>query len=185
MSISPGQAAAALEDIERTERRTRTATGYAAASPYLILWGLVWMAGYGACAVLPRERWGLVWLPLVAVGTLGCIWLGSRGRGQSNPDALGRAGLAALSIGIFVAAVFFVFRPADSTPSLIFPTLIAGLVYSLGGIVARMPRFVWIAAGMVVLIMAGYVAAPAWSAAWAAVAGGGGLVLGGLWLRKV
>jgi hypothetical protein len=185
MSISPGQAAAALEDIERTERRTRTARGYAAASPYLILWGLVWIVGYGGCAVLPREQWGLVWLPLILVGTLGSIWLGSRARGQSQPDSLGRAGMMSLCIGIFVGAVYYVFRPVEAEPYLIFPTLIAGLVYSLAGILSRMHRFVWIAAGMFVLTMAGYVAAPQWTAIWAAAAGGGGLVLGGLWLRKV
>jgi hypothetical protein len=185
MSISPGQAAAALEEIERTERRTRTARGYAAASPYLLLWGLVWMVGYGACAVLPREQWGLAWLPLIVVGALGSAWFGSRGRGGSQPDSLARAGLASLSIGIFVGSVYYVFKPADAAPYLIFPTLIAGLVYSLAGILARMPRFVWIAAGMFVLTMTGYVAAPQWIAAWVAVAGGGGLVLGGLWLRKV
>ncbi|HEY0412831.1 MAG TPA: hypothetical protein VGD66_06810 [Allosphingosinicella sp.] len=185
MTISPGQAAAALEDIERTERKTRTARGYAEASPYLVLWGLVWIVGYGGCAVLPREQWGLVWLPLIVVGAIGSIWLGSRGRGESRPGSLGRAGLITLSIGIFIGSVYYVFRPTDAAPYLIFPTLIAGLVYSLAGILARMPRFVWIAAGMFVLTMAGYVAAPQWTAIWVGAAGGGGLVLGGLWLRKV
>jgi hypothetical protein len=185
MSISPGQAAAALEDIERTERRTWTARGYAVASPFLILWGFVWIVGYGGCAVLPRGQWGLVWLPLIVVGALGSTWLGSRSRGQSQPDSLGRAAMMSLAIGIFIGSVYYVFRPVAAEPYLIFPTLIAGLVYSLAGILARMPRFVWIAAGMFVLTMAGYVAAPQWTAIWAAAAGGGGLVLGGLWLRKV
>ena len=53
MTLSRQQAAAALQDIEQTEQRTYRARGYAIASPYLILWGLIWVAGYGACAVLP------------------------------------------------------------------------------------------------------------------------------------
>jgi hypothetical protein len=185
MTISPMQAAAALEDIERTEQRTRMARGYGEASGHLILWGLVWIAGYGACAVLPREQWGLAWLPLVAIGAAGSAWLGSRGKGESPSGSLGRAALMAVAIMVFMGATYFVFRPAEAAPYLIFPTFITGLVYCLAGALARMPRFVWIGAAIFALTLAGYVAAPQWTAIWVAVAGGGGLVLGGLWLRKV
>ena len=44
MTLSRQQAAAALQDIEQTEQRTYRARGYAIASPYLILWGLIWVA---------------------------------------------------------------------------------------------------------------------------------------------
>jgi len=188
MTISPTQAAAAIEDIERTEQRTRLARGYGEASPHLILWGVIWMAGYGACAVLPREQWGLAWLPLVLVGAIGSGWIGSRGaRGRtgSGSGSYARSLLMGLSIFVFIAATYFVFRPVDAAPYLIFPTFITGLVYSLCGIVARMARFVWIGAAIFVLTLAGYVAAPQWTAIWVALAGGGGLVLGGLWLRKI
>jgi hypothetical protein len=185
MTISPTQAAAAIEEIERTEQRTRTARSYGKASGHLILWGLIWIAGYGACAVLPREQWGLAWLPLVAIGAAGSAWLGSRGTSDSASGAMGRAALMAVSILVFMAATYFVFRPTDAAPYLIFPTFITGLVYCLAGALARMPRFVWIGAGTFALTLAGYVAAPQWTAIWVALAGGGGLVLGGLWLRRV
>lgn len=191
MSISPTQAAAAIEEIERTEARTRLARGYGEASPHLILWGLIWMVGYGACAVLPPARWGLIWLPLVLVGTAGSAWfgsrgrLGSRGRGDSASGALGRAALMAMAIGVFMFSAYFVFRPAEPAPYLLFPSLIAGLVYCLAGAMTRMARFIWIGGAIFVLTMAGYVAAPQWTAVWAALGGGGGLVLDGLWLRKV
>jgi len=185
MTISPTQAAAAIEDIERTEQRTRLARGYGEASPYLILWGAIWIAGYGACAILPREQWGMAWLPLVLVGAIASGWIGSRGKGSSHSGAFGRSLLMALSIFVFIAATYFVFRPVEAAPYLIFPTFITGLVYCLSGLLARMTRFVWIGAGIFVLTLAGYVAAPQWTAIWVAVAGGGGLVLGGLWLRKI
>jgi len=191
MSISPTQAAAAIEEIERTERRTRLARGYGEASPYLILWGTIWIAGYGACAVLPREQWGIAWLPLVLLGAVGSGWIGSRGAramgGRSEPGsgAFGRSLLMALSIFVFIAATYFVFRPVEAAPYLIFPTFITGLVYCLCGLLARMARFVWIGAAIFALTLIGYISAPQWTAIWAALAGGGGLVLGGLWLRKV
>ena len=185
MAISARQAAAALEDIERTEQRTWRAQGYALASPYLILCGLIWIVGYVASAFLPPDRWGLVWLPLAALCALGSAWLGIRARPSGAGGSLSTGGLIGLFIAIFMGCSFFLFRPTSPLPYLVFPALMAGLVYSLAGVLARMPRFIWIGAGILLLTMAGYIYAPAWTAIWVAIAGGGGLVLGGLWLRKV
>jgi hypothetical protein len=188
MSVSPGQAAAALEEIDRTARRTHMAKGYAIASPYLILWGLIWIAGYGACAIVPPERWGLAWLPLVAVGAVGSTWLGMRarpraGQGGAGAGGFGQSAVMGLAVCVFIGAVYYLFQPRSPLPYLVFPSLVAGLVYVLAGAVARMQRFVWIGAGVFAVALGGYVAAPQWTALWAA-AGGAGLVLGGLWLRR-
>lgn len=188
MAISPGQAAAALEDIAATEQRTRAAGGYANASPYLILWGIVWILGYGGCAVATPDRWGLVWLPLVLVGGIGSAVLGSRAAGKGKrgqTGSFGRSMVMAAAIGLFIAAVYYVFRPAGRLPYLVFPALIVGLVYTLAGTIARLPRFAAIGAAIFVLTMAGYIFRPEWTAAWIAAVAGGGLVLGGLWLRRV
>jgi hypothetical protein len=186
MSLSPDQAAAALADIDRTERRTREAKGYAIASPYLVLWGLIWIVGYGACAMLPPERWGLPWIPLAIGGMLASAWLGSKRRGERDGDSQGRAARSAaigIAIAVFIGAVYYLFQPQSHLPYLIFPSFVAALVYVLAGAVTRMQRFVWIGFGVFAVTLGGYIAAPQWSALWAA-AGGGGLVLGGLWLRK-
>jgi hypothetical protein len=188
VTLSSEQAAAALDDIDRTERRTHMAKSYSIASPYLILWGLIWVVGYGACAVLPPERWGLAWLPLIAVGTLGSVVLGTRsrpGRSGGGGAAVGFAQsmVMALAVAVFIGAVYYLFKPTSPLPYLIFPSFVAGLVYVLAGAVTRMQRFVAIGFGIFALTLGGYVAAPQWSALWAA-AGGAGLVLGGLWLRR-
>jgi hypothetical protein len=185
MTISPGQAAAALEEVEETERRTRTTTGYAIASPYLILWGLIWILGYGGCAVVSPERWGLVWLPLAGVGTLGSIIVAGRTKRLKKRGSSLPAVVVALAIMVFVGSVFYVFRASDPRAYLVFPALIVGLVYTLAGTLQRLPRFAAIGVAVFVLTMVGYVGAPQWTAAWIAAAAGGGLVLGGLWLRKV
>jgi hypothetical protein len=47
------------------------------------------------------------------------------------------------------------------------------------------PRFIWIGCGIFLAAMASFLFAQAWLPFAIAVAGGGGLVLGGLWLRKI
>jgi hypothetical protein len=185
MSVSPDQAAAALHDIDCTERRTQVAKGYSIASPYLILWGFVWIAGYGASAVVAPEHWGLIWLPLAVIGGIGSGWVGSRATGTAHQGAFSQSLLLAAATFLFIASVYYVFRPASPLPYLVFPSLIAGLVYTLAGALTRMTRFVWIGAGIFLVTMTGFIAAPDYMAIWVAIAGGGGLLLGGLWLRKV
>src|SRR4051794_35989275 len=67
MVISSSEAAAALRDVAQTDRRTRVSGAYHVASPHLILWGLIWVAGYSGCGLMPAEQWGLVWLPLILI----------------------------------------------------------------------------------------------------------------------
>ena len=137
-----------------------------------------------------RPRWGLAWLPLVVAGTAGSAVIGMRTPRPRSVGAGSAAGgfaqpvVMALAVMVFVGAVYYLFQPKSPLPYLIFPSFVAGLVYVLAGALARMQRFVWIGVGIFALTLGGYVAAPEWSAIWAA-AGGAGLVLGGLWLRKV
>ncbi len=48
MPLSREQAEGALRDITQTERRSFSAYGYKSAAPYLLLWGALWIVGYGA-----------------------------------------------------------------------------------------------------------------------------------------
>lgn len=185
MAISPGQAAAALEEIERTERRTRVSGGYRTGSPYLILWGCMWAIGYVGCGLVPPQDWGWVWLPLIVIGTAGSIWFGSRPSAARTGASGWRAFGMALTVALFVVATCFIFRVADPLPYLVFPSLVTGLVYGFAGLFSGLPRLVWIGAAVSLIPLFGYVVTPALTAFWVAAAGGGGLILGGLWLRQV
>ena len=70
-------------------------------------------------------------------------------------------------------------------PYLVFPALITALIYVLLGALLGLPRYVAIGAIMFLVTMAGFVYAKPYLPFWIAVAGGGGLILGGLWMRKV
>ena len=188
--ITENEAAESLRDVERVSRRTHVASAYAVASPHLILWGLVWVAGYTGTGLTPPEQWGWVWLPGIVVGSIGSAVLGRRAArsgatkfgGSANPNV--RSLLMALTIMLFIGSVYLVFKPTSTLPYLVFPALIMALTYALVGTFG-LPRFTWIGAGVFVAVMLGYLLAPALMSFWLAAAGGGGLILGGLWMRKI
>src|SRR4051812_34163098 len=164
MVISSTEAAAALRDIAQTDPRTRVSGAYHVASPHLILWGLIWAAGYAGSGLTPPEQWGLVWLPLILVGVIAAIILGMRAGANSAPGAPGAAGFSigksmtlALSIGLFIGSVYFVFQPVSPLPYLVFPALITALIYVLLGGLLGLPRYVAIGAIMFLVTMIGFI----------------------------
>ena len=78
-----------------------------------------------------------------------------------------------------MAGVVRVGRVADET----IPGLVAGVIYTLIG-VWRMTRYVWIGVSLFAATLVGFFWFPMWLAFWMAAAGGGALILGGLWLRR-
>ena len=189
MAISSTEAAEALRDIARTDRRTRVSGAYHVASPHLILWGLIWAAGYTGSGLTPPEKWGLVWLPLIAVGMVGAIALGMRagakGAQGTSGFSAGKAAMLGLAIALFIGSVYVVFQPASPLPYLVFPALITALIYVMLGALLGLPRYVAIGAIMFLVTMIGFLYAKPVLPFWIAAAGGGGLILGGLWMRKV
>lgn len=184
MVISQTEAAAALLDIEQTSRRTQVSGAYSVASFYLILWGIIWAIGYTACGLLPVEKWGYAWLPLIAVGVIGTIALSRRPRaGVGAPSRTGSSFLLAAAIALFMAGTYTVFQPTSPEPYLIFPSLITALIYVTIGLFG-FPRFVWIGAAIFVVAMGAWLFAQPLLPFLIAAAGGGGLILGGLWLRQ-
>jgi len=187
--ITENEAAESLRDVERVSRRTHVAGAYSVASPHLILWGLVWVAGYTGTGLTAPEQWGWVWLPGIVVGSIGSALLGRRAArsgatkaGSANPNA--RSLLMALITMLFMGSVYLVFKPVSPLPYLVFPALIMAVTYALIGTFG-LPRFTWIGAGVFVAVMLGYLLAPALMPFWIAAAGGGGLILGGLWMRTI
>lgn len=186
MLISSGEAAATLRDVDAVGRQTRMAGGYAMASPHLILWGAVWIIGYVATGLTRPAVWGLVWLPLVLVGAIGGMLIAQRSRSRGSRVGVSSATsvLWAVAIAAFFLSVYTVFRPTTLAPYLVFPALVTALIYVAVGLYGW-PRFGWVGALIFVATMGSYLFAEPWLPFCIALAGGGGLVLGGLWLRKV
>src|SRR4051794_22476688 len=108
MVISSTEAAEALRDIARTDRRTRVSGAYHVASPHLILWGLIWAAGYTGSGLTPADKWGLVWAPLIVLGVVGAVMLGMRSGAKVPTEAggtrfaAGRWAILGLAVGLFI-----------------------------------------------------------------------------------
>jgi len=88
MPLSPDEAANTLRDIAQTERHSSAVYGYRTASPYLILWGVIWMLGYGAVSVRPADS--VIWIPLIILGCLANFWIGARSKPRNYPEAPNR-----------------------------------------------------------------------------------------------
>lgn len=184
MSIAHEQAALSLSEISEAERRTRQALDYGHASAFLILWGLVTGAAFALTQFLPG-RANAIWLGADAIGVLASVavarWPGrQRLRARRDPRLL--AALAVLFC--YGIAWSFLFAGVDLrrmavfwATLMMFGYVVAGLwrgqVLSLCGLAISAFAF------------AGYFLAGAWFPLWMAATYGGGLIAGGLWLRRV
>jgi hypothetical protein len=188
MPISPADAQSALRDVDATQARVHDAIAYHHAAPHLILWGVIWVAGYVSHGLSSGTQSGWVWLALVIAGALGSFALGMRshrvsaGRSGSRHTAV-TAPIAAAVIFVFFLATFSVFRSSEPAAYLLFPALVTGLIYTVLGMV-RMHRMMWIGAAIMLLSYAGYLLFAPYLAFWIAGVGGGGLIVSGLWLRS-
>lgn len=185
MGISRTEAASALTDIESTAGRSRLLKGYHTAGPIFMVWGVIWALGYSAMGLLPPEQWGLIWLPLDVIGVVASILLGRRGKSGAGAKT-GQAWkmwATVLAIAAFMAATYAVFRPTSTDAFIVFPGMIAGLVYAGFGIAAA-PRYLWIGAAVFIASLVGFFLFQPYLAFWMAAAGGGGLFVSGLWLRR-
>jgi hypothetical protein len=183
MGISRTEAASALTDIESTTGRSRVLKGYQIAGPILMVWGVVWILGYAAMGLLPPEQWSLAWLPLDVAGIVATLLMSRRGKGGAQAKSGWRIGAGAFAVMAFMSATYLVFKPTSVEPAIVYPGLMTGLVYAGVGI-AFAPRFLWIGAGVFAASLIGYVFFQPWLAFWMAAVGGGGLIVGGFWLRR-
>lgn len=181
MPITRDEAANALRDITQTERKSGEAYGYQRGAPHLIVWGVVWAIGYGLTYFKPG--WQLTWPVLSIAGAVASFWIGSRMRSDVTTGWRYLATLVAIII--FIAALFSVLPPQNGSQVGAFFPLLVSLFYAIVGIWAGGRRLIVLSALIVVLTLIGFFYLPQYFALWMAVVGGGGLVVGGLWLRSV
>lgn len=183
MSISPQHAASALADIDATIRRTQTSRNYRAGGPVLMMWGLLWAAGYLAMAWLPAPHWALAWFGLSAVGMAGSVAM-LRRRGVSGSGAAQAPGLIAFgaSCTVFMTSVALVTQPSDPAALMALPGLFIGLVYAVAGSLGAR-RYLGVGAYVFTLTLVGFFGFKAYLPYWMAAASLG-LLLGGVWLMR-
>jgi hypothetical protein len=185
MSLSRDEAASALKDIAQTQKRSATAYAYQMSAPHLIWWGVIWFLGYGATYAAPGAYLSWAWPALSLVGVAGSFVIGRRSKGAAIAGFDWRYGATVLAVFLFFCAMFAVMPPRDfNDVGAFFPVFVA-LYYALVGIWTPARRMLVLGIAVGALTLVGFFAFPQIFALWMAIVGGGGLVLGGFWLRTV
>jgi hypothetical protein len=179
VELSPQEAASALRDIDTAQKRSETLRRYALSSPHLVLWGMLWVVGYGLTDFFPLHG-RAIWTVIVAIGLVA----GFAAMRQRDHGAGWRYGAIALTLTAFFCAIFAVLSPVNGRQVAAVIPLALAAAYILVGI-ARGPRFVVTGLLIAALTPAGFFLLKQHFALWMAGVGGTALILAGLWLRRV
>ena len=181
--IDSKQASEALTEINEIARRVRQSRIYNIASLILIMWGALVFAGNIASFLSPRTA-GYGWLAVYVAGIAGSFAISTFG--------YPRTGIRTFDIRILVAFLLFIafgifssvwlghFTPRQMGT---FWTIYFMLVYTLAGLWVGQ-AFVAIGLSITALTLIGYFFIGDAFDLWMAFVNGGGLVLGGLWMRR-
>jgi hypothetical protein len=193
MNVSRDEAAAALAHVVQADTRARTWRSYNEASGYLILWGLVWLVANVTSDLAP-ERGGLAWLMGIVVGALVTIVLTVRNARlwkarypmlREEGRAIGRRGaLLGMTVMAWFPTMSILFGPMTARQGNAFISITWAFIYmAMGAFIGW--RLFAIGAVTAAAILYGYFQIPHHFVLWMGLVGGGSLILGGLWLRKI
>lgn len=181
--IDPREAASALSEIDSIAVRVRRSRFYRLSSLLLIVWGVVVAAGYVASFVAPRRSlliWGIAYVAGIA-GSVAASLYQRRGTGINAFD--GRAVAALLLYAAFGLLCTTWLGTFDYRAIAAFWPIYFMLGYTIVGLWAGYALIV-IGLSVTALTLVGYVYAGPYFNLWMAAVNGGGLVLGGLWMRR-
>jgi hypothetical protein len=180
--IDAKQAASALSDIEAITNRVRQSTIYNLSSLLMIMWGALTFAGYLATYLSPRNA-GVAWPTVYIAGIAGSFALSGFGYTRTRIRAFDFRMLAAFLL--FVAFGLFCCWLGHFGPRQLgtFWPVYFMLVYTIVGLWVGQ-AFVAIGLGISALTLIGYFFVGDAFDLWMAFVNGGGLILGGLWMRR-
>ena len=170
-----------LAEIEETQQRSEQYLGYWRRGPIVQLWGVVWIVAHLACYWLPSKA-GSIWMICDVAGFIGTMVLRWRERDgdnqQQNDRRLAWAGCILLAFGIIVSMLI---GPRGRGIEM-FWTCLAMSAYMLHGLWFGL-RWTVLGGLVIAVSLAAYLLQSPWYDLIMAVAAGGGLLLGGTWMR--
>lgn len=185
MSIDPKDAAASLNEVASVERRTHRAITYEHSSRQFLLWGVLVACGY-LNTFFDEGNATAGWIAVTVIGVLGSVALRIWGPAVHSRDSrLGqRLGLAQLVLIGFGLVLLWLLSPMSHRQmSAFWPTLVM-FCQVLAGLWLGM-FFIIVGAVVTALVVIGYTSAGEWYPLWLAATVGGGLIVSGLWLRRL
>ncbi|MYM36416.1 hypothetical protein GTP44_05650 [Duganella sp. FT50W] len=168
-----------LDQIETTEQRSQYYLGYWRYAIYVQLWGVIWIVAHLANYALPGHA-GTIWAIADAIGI--ALTIAGRLRQQERTGGERRLLWGALILAAFGMMVTMLIGGRPQAIE-VFWTCLVMTVYMLYGLWAG-PR--WTVLGLLVSLvsLATYFYLRPWFDLVMAFAAGGGLLLGGFWLRR-
>jgi hypothetical protein len=188
--VDRDEAGALLRDVAGAEKRVREFLVYTHTGDHLILWGIVWVLGFGGTHVLSALHrggmTGLLWLVLDGFGAIGSATIAARSARERRGEGVALHALRPLFAVIAVVAFGILWTKLGHLgwreQAAFYPTLFGVVLFVVGMWAGRA-----LAIGGVLLTaltLAGYCWTGDWFDLWMAVVGGSALILGGLWLRS-
>jgi hypothetical protein len=181
--IDSQQASAALNDINDVVRRVRQSQIYQISSIIVTMWGLLVFVAYIANYTWPRQGY-TIWTVTNLLGLAVTIAIGVSSNVRSGTRAFPIRSLITFlligAFGVFCSVALGHFGPRQM---IVFWALYGMLFYALAGLWFGY-AFIVIAVCTTALTLIGYYYVGPAFLLWMAVVHGGGLVLGGLWMRR-
>jgi len=192
MDISREEASSSLRDIGQAHQRSTVMQNYRHFAPHMLVWGCIWLLANGLCDFFP-DRAGLIWPVASIIGVIVSLANRRRARGSvvgsatSVPGSMLAQGwrwvLAAAVLYAFFVATFNVLPPQSSIQATTFISLFFMFAYMIYGVLAGL-RVFFIGLVATIAILYGYFSMGTHQYMWLALAGGGALIVGALWVRK-
>jgi hypothetical protein len=181
--IDRQQARAALADIDDVVHRVRQSRIYDLNSRIMVLWGVLAFAGNIATWLWPRYG-GSIWIAVDVTGVAGMFAISVANYGRTRVRSFDLRVLAVFllffAFGHFCADVLGHFTPRQQGT---FWPIYFMLFYSIAGLWFGY-AFIAIGLGITALTLIGYYCIGEAFPLWMAFVNGGGLILGGLWMRR-
>ena len=186
MNLTRDEAASRLREIDTARSHSLTLFNYRLASPYLLLWGALWIVA-GAIGASSPGNAGIGWLTVDLVGLVGTGYLVfsqmRRYTEQGRPLRMFRCLATAVVLAAFIALTLTVFAPVTGVQVQMLITLLVAATYALAGCWVG-HRYAVVGAVLAVLAIGAFHLAPARLPLIVSLLGGSALILGGVWMRQ-
>lgn len=186
MNITKKDAERALRDAGKAEEKSLTLYHYEMASPYLLLWGILWIIA-GVISDLSPDNARMGWFIVDTIGIVvsGYFFVGDARRfSKHNARREGLRYMATIVIiTLFITMTFAIFNPVSDLQIQSFITVFIAAIYMILGFWIGY-RLTVIGVVIACLVTGSLIYTPSQLPLIASVLGGSALIVGGLWMRR-
>ena len=187
MTLSATEAAAALQDVDSARAQSRELFIYRMASPYLLLWGTLWIVGGFIPVPIPANP-SVAWMVLDAVGVAASIYISFTNTRRFSGVAAGRKsawryGATFAVVFLFALATVIVFEARNAGQGMTFAALLTSAIFAAVGIWTGL-RYAAVGAALAAVAVAAHFLHVPHEVSVICFAGGATMMLGGFWMRR-